>query len=367
LKIPSINKFNSLKKKNVVNNGRISYKYILIPIVIYLSILFVYYSRVFFDYRPEWSWIIEVFEFHNNFLGGLFLIPLIYLAYFSRWKVLALGVFVSLVSAIPLFMHYGSHGSVLALNIFYLCLPLIVVGYINIELNWRKRERQASLDREKERQLYMAKVFEAHENERKLIAQELHDDVIQNLLLSVKKIKGLVENASHRDQNDIALQALSVSHDIENTVKDIKKLSVDLRPGILDTLGFLPALKWLIDRLNEENSMVARIFILGEERDLPAGSEVIVFRIVQESMNNIRRHACATEVVLKVMFSQDTISITITDNGRGFQVPDSIEKLILQEKLGLLGIQERVRFLNGILEIQSEPGKGTQVSVEFNV
>ncbi len=342
-------------------------KSVWILIILFLIIIFIYYSRLFLTYRPYWSWILEVYEFCNNFVGSLFLIPLLYAAIVFWWRGLAIALALALFLAIPLFIRYYISGMLLFVNILYLCIPLIIVGYIHMELNWRKRERRVSLEREMERQQFMSKVFEAHENERKIIAQELHDDVIQSMLLNLKTINEIFDEARHNGYTDIQEQAQSVMKDIRIIVGNLKTLSVNLRPSILDNLGFLPALKWLVGRFNEDNNINVKIVVLGEKRDLPRGSDVIAFRIVQEALNNIRRHANATDVILTIQFRSETISISVIDNGRGFQVPENITELILQEKLGLLGIQERVRFLNGILNIRSEPGKGTSISVDFKL
>jgi len=334
-------------------------------VLIILLITCIYYSRIYFHYRPDWSWKLEVLEFNNQFQGSLFIIPLIYAAIIYWWRGLLVTLIVSLAITTPVAIYYRMMPPDLLLNMFFLCIPLIIVGYITLLMNWRRKERESLLEKEKERQLYMAKVFEAHEEERKLIAQELHDDAIQCLLVTAQKTQGIIETASTNMQPDIESQAFIVREEILQVTGDLKRLTKDLRPGILDNLGLIPALKWLVGRLNEDNGINARFIVSGIERQLPAGTDVIMFRIIQESLNNIRKHSKATKVLVSLKFQAENLKIFVYDNGSGFEVPENIESLLVKEKLGLIGIKERVHFLNGDFGVRSQPGKGTLLKIEF--
>jgi signal transduction histidine kinase len=107
--------------------------------------------------------------------------------------------------------------------------------------------------------------------------------------------------------------------------------------------------------------------VMGKERTLPVETQLLLFRIAQEALNNIRRHAEASRAVVKLEFGDNSIKMTVSDNGKGFELPERMGDLASNGKLGLAGMQERARLLGGSLEVESEPGKGTRVTVEAPV
>jgi len=124
----------------------------------------------------------------------------------------------------------------------------------------------------------------------------------------------------------------------------------------------LPALKWLVKQKSEDTGIDVALKVTGKEQRLLPEMELILFRITQEALNNIGKHARATVAAVDLDFTPQNVSVTITDNGKGFQLPETVGDLSHAGKLGLVGMQERVSLLNGSLEINSEPGKGTVVT-----
>ncbi|GAI30979.1 unnamed protein product, partial [marine sediment metagenome] len=158
---------------------------------------------------------------------------------------------------------------------------------------------------------------------------------------------------------------------IRNTIlqvsEDIRRLSRDLRPSLLDNMGLVPALRWLLNRLGQEDGIVTEMAVSGVERKLPSEIEVSIFRIVQEALNNVRRHSKASIAVLTLEFNSKSLKIMVHDNGKGFFLRETVGKLAAEGKLGIIGMQQRAQFLSGTLDIHSEPGKGTTVSIELMV
>jgi len=151
------------------------------------------------------------------------------------------------------------------------------------------------------------------------------------------------------------------------TLQGIRRFSQDLRPSIIDDLGLLPALKWLIKQKSEETGLDIQLQITGKEQRILPEKELIIFRIVQEALNNISKHARATQAGVAIDFSNTRVDVTVSDNGIGFDLPESVGDLSHSGKLGLLGMQERVTLLSGTLKISSEQGKGTIVNVNVPV
>lgn len=140
-----------------------------------------------------------------------------------------------------------------------------------------------------------------------------------------------------------------------------------MRPSILDNLGLVPALTWLVDQLNRESNIDARIVLIGESRKLLSTTEVTIFRIVQEALNNVLRHSNATEAVVTMEFGAETLKISVQDNGEGFSLPESISTFSPKERWGLIGMRERTRSLDGTFHIHSGLGQGTLLLFEFRV
>lgn len=268
---------------------------------------------------------------------------------------------------VPLATYFRPYPLSVLINIFYLFIPLLIVGYITLELNWRKRERGTLIEREEERQAFVAQIFQAQEDERKRIAQELHDDAIQSLLVIGNSVQKIANDANILSGEQLKTQTAAISGEIIRISDDLRRLTLDLRPSILDNIGFLPALRWLVDRLHQDGQIDAKIVIKGEEREIPHKIDVITFRIVQEALNNVLLHSKATETILTLEFSEETVKISIYDNGKGFTLPKRINALASEGKLGLIGIQERIRTLHGTFDIKSRLGEGTAISVEFKV
>ncbi|MCX5994851.1 MAG: ATP-binding protein, partial [Chloroflexi bacterium] len=130
-------------------------------------------------------------------------------------------------------------------------------------------------------------------------------------------------------------------------------------------LGLLPALEWLASQVPSGVSVEVKAY--GTERRLPAEVELVLFRIAQEALSNVRRHSQATKAEVKVEFEDKKTMITVKDNGKGFALPETMGDLVKAGRLGLAGMQERIQLLNGSLKIESEPGRGTTVTVEAPV
>jgi signal transduction histidine kinase len=152
-----------------------------------------------------------------------------------------------------------------------------------------------------------------------------------------------------RDQSDTILEG-------------VRRFSRALRPPVLDDLGLLPALKWLAMAL-EEHGIATNISVEGDPHRLADGTEMALFRIAQEALNNVRKHSHASAVDLTVDF-RGGVTVTIADNGAGFEMPASTSDLAECGQLGIMGMQERTRLLGGTLSVHSEPGAGTTVAVK---
>lgn len=209
---------------------------------------------------------------------------------------------------------------------------------------------------------YLSEVTKAQEEERKRIARELHDETAQDLatlLLDIEAVTRAAEGPSEQTLGRLE----NLRNRAEAIMQGIRRLSHELRPDILDHLGLLPALEWLADDMGMSRGVRASVVVLGTPRRLPPEVELLLFRVAQEALSNVRKHSEATHVEVRIEFGPQHVGLAIADDGRGFVLPQTLGDFAAAGKLGILGMQERARALGGELSVQSEAGKGTTVSV----
>ncbi len=210
---------------------------------------------------------------------------------------------------------------------------------------------------------YISDITWSQENERKRIARELHDDTIQELLLLARELDDLTATFKGLSEDE-KIRVKELWHRTNAITDGVRRLSQDLRPPTIDRLGLLSSLKWLARRTKENTGIEVEVSNYGVQQRADPDSELLLFRIVQEALNNVWRHSNATTAQVVVEFHDDVNRISVIDNGRGFRVPKAMGSLAESGKLGLAGMQERARLLNGNVTIKSAPGKGTVVTVE---
>jgi signal transduction histidine kinase len=339
-----------------------------IILFIIITLASVYYSHLFFislsDSRWKWLWHLVFFEFKNNLNGSLFLIPLIYAWIVFNWRGTLVIWLLSIGMMLPRTMYMVSSATSLISNLFFLIIPLLAVIVVTLLKKWREAGTMALAEREKERQAYIKGAINAQEDERKRIAREIHDDTTQRLWLLANRAKKLVTDELLTVMPETAAALNEFKDVILNLSADTRRLSVALRPGILDNLGPVAAIKWLVDQSCHDFPIEAKILVTGPQRQITPELSTQLFRIAQEALNNVRRHSEATQVVIKLEFKSEIIKMTVKDNGKGFSSRD-MQNLPSQDKLGLLGINERVKLLDGVLKINSKPDKGTSILVIF--
>ena len=209
---------------------------------------------------------------------------------------------------------------------------------------------------------YAWKISEAQEDERKRIARELHDDTAQQLVALSRQLDTLA--ASEENLSAAGTERLErLQQRIERTLQEVRRFSRDLRPSVLDDLGLLPAIEGLLPDL-EESGISTELSISGDRHRLPLDVEMALYRIVQEALNNVSRHARASNVRIDVEFIDSRIKVAVRDDGQGFELSGSPGDFAYAGKFGLLGIQERVQLLHGHFQVQAGKGKGTTVSVD---
>lgn len=202
----------------------------------------------------------------------------------------------------------------------------------------------------------LAHVVRAQEAERRRLARELHDgtgQALTSVLLGLSSVEHAPDLASARTA------ASSLRELVVSTLRDVRQLAVELRPKALDDFGLDPALRRLGQSVRETSGVDVQVESLIGHARLAADVETAVYRIVQEALSNVVRHAHADRVSIVATRRAGSVSLMIEDDGRGFEVDRQVEGM------GLAGMRERVGLLDGAIEIESAAGKGTTIAIEL--
>jgi two-component system sensor histidine kinase UhpB len=219
----------------------------------------------------------------------------------------------------------------------------------------RLAAQQAALRR------YALQILISQEEERKRISRELHDQTVQDLVGLTQRIE-LLRNEIGRDPIRVKRHLEDLELLVEEAMADVRRMSSDLRPVILEDLGLSASLDELCDELLDKMPAAHVMFgVQGDKRVLPPELELTIYRLVQEALTNVRKHASnATHVRVMLFFEDWGMLVSVEDDGPGFEVPE-LDELTREGQLGLTGMRERVRLFDGEMSIESAPGRGTTV------
>ncbi|WP_051284204.1 ATP-binding protein [Desulforegula conservatrix] len=206
-------------------------------------------------------------------------------------------------------------------------------------------------------------MIKAQESERQRISMDLHDNVAQELASLRIEIQNFLADNSEMPR-EMVQRISKWSKSIQNTIIEIRDISYDLKPPVIDQLGFVRALCHYADEFQHKYRVPVDFFSAGVEKlDLCFEIQINLYRLVQEALNNIIKHSRATQVVIRIVGSYPNLIMRIEDNGQGFDVKDRIKSAAREKRMGLCGMEERVRLLGGRFSIRSIPGEGTRISV----
>ncbi|BFU96073.1 MAG: hypothetical protein NTNFB02_27950 [Nitrospira sp.] len=223
----------------------------------------------------------------------------------------------------------------------------------------RRRAELALREAHERMQALSQQLMEVQESERRRLALDLHDEIGQALTVVKMNLQTIQRSG---DTSDIATLLKDSSTVIDQTLQYVRDLSLDLRPSLLDDLGLAPAVRWYLSRQAERAGW--KVDVQVDERLSPPQSVAIAcFRVIQEAVTNIIRHSHATTVTVSLRQEEGGLLLSIRDNGRGFEVRKALADATRGQSMGLLGMQERIRFLNGSFSIDSTLGQGTEIRV----
>ncbi|MBN2374128.1 PAS domain-containing protein, partial [bacterium] len=224
---------------------------------------------------------------------------------------------------------------------------------VDITNEIRAKQRLEALARE---------LINTQEKERQRIAKELHDELGQ-ALSTIKINLSLLEKNLDSDSSKAEATIKQTYNILDMLILDLKRISLDLRPSMLDDLGLDTTLQWYIKEFKERTKMEVEYSISGIKKRLPSNTEIALYRIVQEALTNIVKHSSANKVKISIRKDKKNIKVNIEDNGRGFSVENAFNPETRGISFGIMGMQERVKDLGGDFKITSKETKGTTLSL----
>jgi signal transduction histidine kinase len=230
----------------------------------------------------------------------------------------------------------------------------------------RKRAEEKLKESRQQLQNLSSQLIEIQEKERKRISLELHDGLGQTLIAIQLNLKEIEEELFPELDSTIGERLADIYSVIEEASEQVSELSLDLRPSLLDDLGLVSTLRWFINRISKRANMEVKFVTMEMDERLDPNIETVLYRISQEALNNIIKHADATNVMVRLERKQESIALYIKDDGKGFDVEETLADQ-LKGRIGLIGMQERASIMRGSLSIQSSKGHGTVILAEMPV
>jgi signal transduction histidine kinase len=201
------------------------------------------------------------------------------------------------------------------------------------------------------------------EEERKRISRELHDEITQTLVNINIQLESLAKEAALNPKG-LKKKIARTQRLVEKSVDIVHRFARELRPTMLDDLGLIPSLQSLMKSFMEETGIRVSLTAFEKVEKLNSAKRTVLYRIAQEALNNVARHAQATKVEVSIQRLPKALLMQIKDNGKSFDVESTL-KPGKNKRLGLIGMRERLEMVNGQFAIESSPGKGTTIQAQI--
>jgi signal transduction histidine kinase len=262
--------------------------------------------------------------------------------------------------SMELFSSYRRRATVLlalALSLGLVVAWLSIGRILRLERDARLRYQEIGRARGELEKL-SARLVEAQEQERRVISRELHDEVGQSLSALLVELGNLTAIGACMESAEAIRLVVTIRKLAEDSVNAIRNMALLLRPSMLDDFGLVPALHWQAREVSRRTGIRVQVSEQDVADELPDAHKTCIYRVVQEALHNVARHAAARAVQIAVSQDPDRLRLTIRDDGKGFDPQRT-------RGLGLLGMEERVRHLKGRFSVESGPGQGTLLEIEL--
>ena len=233
--------------------------------------------------------------------------------------------------------------------------------HLKREIEEHRRTELALRESEEKLRLLSSQLLRAQEKERRRISLELHDDLGQSLSL-LKVQLSAIKRKLHKDQKELDEALQESRQNLNHVIENVRRLSRDLSPSILEDLGLFAAIEWLITDFAKHYNVSASYEPENIDDFFSAEHQIIIYRIFQEILTNIRKHAEASQVSVAIKKKNGAVLFTVQDNGEGFDFNEISRKNSTEKGMGLTAMHERVLIVGSSLDIWTQPGQGTKIS-----
>jgi signal transduction histidine kinase len=253
---------------------------------------------------------------------------------------------------LPLFL-----GGTVLISIFAFTLIAFLVLHNRKQIKLRLKQQQSEFDHQQ--QLLQTKLL-VQEQSMNLISREIHDNLSQSLGLAVVKLHMAQRQTDQQKLSDGIKSAIELA---EQTIHDMRYISHSLNSEYIKKIGLTHAVEKELARINGHYPIQCELQVDGVPRELPTGNELNIVRIVQEALKNTLQHASANKVLIRFNYGADDLSVTVTDDGVGFDTGKNDNN----SGIGLINIRERIKILSGDISIDSAPGKGSRIHLTIPI
>lgn len=243
-------------------------------------------------------------------------------------------------------------------------IPLKVIMAIN-EITWYYREYQLTKDFQHQEQKLMTGIVASQENERKRLAWDLHDGVIQSLASILLRLQ-IVNNSINKD-GELNFELKEIEQLVRETIQACRLVSIDMDSFWLTKAGYFPTLRAYIRTFKNKTGLKVDLKVCGEEKVIDKSVEIALFRVLQEALQNIKKHADAKSIDINIEIDQHNVIFSIKDDGKGFDLAtvkkEDYRNVSCSAHFGLFSIEQRVKLLGGTFNIKTVPSEGTLITV----
>jgi len=238
--------------------------------------------------------------------------------------------------------------------------------HLQKEIEERRRTEAAMRESKGKLRSLSSQLLKAQEKERRRISLELHDELGQSLSL-LKVQLGAIKRKLDDDQSDLIIDLEEPRQHLNYIIESVRRLSRDLSPSILEDLGLSAALEWLVADFARHHSLSLSYTAENIDDFFSHEHQIIIYRIFQETLSNLGKHAAASEVFVKVKKTAHEVSFLIADNGIGFDIRQVSQEKSTEKGMGLAAMQERALIIGSSLDISTQTDKGTQISFKIPI
>lgn len=241
-----------------------------------------------------------------------------------------------------------------------------VRGVAIMDITKRNEVENALRESEKMLRFLSTRLFEVLEEERSRLSKELHDQLGHDLVLMKTWLRS-VGKQLQENQQELKRECTETIESIDRIIENVRRLSRDLMPSILEDLGLVASIQWIVENFSKQHHMPVHLELENIDHLFPRDVQIALYRIIQETLTNIAKHAAATEVWVTVSKQEEDVVFSVKDNGKGFEVNKVMERKFDTRGLGLTAMNERMNILGGHFNVFSRTGDGTEINFKIPI